>query len=230
MRIMMKIKIMTFLLILILGLSACEGAAMNTPQDDQQEPNEEIGDLPVEEGFDFTEDDLGEDPPPIDLPENDDPSGDSPMSDEEDPGMVFPEDEAEEITEDPAVISPPEGESNWEITYEDGTIVCPTFTETFGEGEVEIVKINTGTGLDQFFMTISEPNIEDSVALARNLANPVAEYIGEFRIPGTSDKLLYQIFFDNLEGGSIANYMYGTISSEAGGCLTTRDFTGVLVN
>jgi hypothetical protein len=227
---MMKIKIMTFLLILILGLSACEGAAMNTPQDDQQEPNEEIGDLPVEEGFDFTEDDLGEDPPPIDLPENDDPSGDSPMSDEEDPGMVFPEDEAEEITEDPAVISPPEGESNWEITYEDGTIVCPTFTETFGEGEVEIVKINTGTGLDQFFMTISEPNIEDSVALARNLANPVAEYIGEFRIPGTSDKLLYQIFFDNLEGGSIANYMYGTISSEAGGCLTTRDFTGVLVN
>jgi hypothetical protein len=227
---MMKTRILTFLLILILGLSACEGAAMNAPQDDQQEPNEEIGDLPDEEGFDFTEDDLGEDPPPIDLPENDIPSGDSSMSDEEDPGMVFPEDEVEEITEDPAVILPPEGESNWEITYEDGTIVCPTFTETFGEGEVEIVKINTGTRLDQFFMVISEPNIEDSVALERNLANPVAEYIGEKRIPGTSDKLLYQIFFDNLEGGSIANYMYGTISSEASGCLTTRDFTGVLVN
>jgi hypothetical protein len=227
---MMKTRILTFLLILILGLSACEGATMNPPQDDQQEPNEEIGDLPVEEGFDFTEDDLGEDPPPIDLPENDDPSDDSPMSDEEDPGMVFPEDEAEEITVDPAVILPPEGESNWEITYEDGTIVCPTFTETFGEGEVEIVKISTTSGPDQYVMSIFDPVGEEVIELERNIGNPVTEYFSGLWIPGTSDKLHYQIFFDNLEGGAIANYMYGTISSEAGGCLTTRDFTGVLVN
>ena len=231
----MKTRIMTFLLVLILGLSACEGAAMNAPQDEQQEPNEELGDLPVDEGFDFTEDDLQEDAlqedaPPFDLPENDDPSGDSRMSDEEDPGMVFPEKEAEEITEDSAEISPPEGESNWEITYDDGTIVCPTFTETFGEGEVEIVKISTSSGPDQFVMGIFDPVGEEVILLERNLGNPVAEYFGEYRIPGTSDKLHYQIFFDNLEGGSIANYMYGTISSEAGGCLTTRDFTGVLVN
>ena len=225
-----KISMMSLVLTLFLALSACEGAALNVPQDDQQGFNGEAGELPVGEGFDFTEDDLEEDPLPIDLPENDDPSEDLPLADEEDPGMVFPDDEVEEITEDPAVILPPVGETNWEITHEDGTIVCPNLTETFGEGEVEIVKIEISSGPDQFALLLYAPEGEDFIPLQRNFGNPIAEYDGDLPIPETGDKLHFQIFFDNLEGGSIANYIYGTISSEAGGCLTTRDFTGVLVD
>jgi hypothetical protein len=226
---------MAFVLILFLALSACEGAATNVPQEDQ-----EPGDIPEDDGMVFTEGDILEsdseeefvfseddleddDPQPV-------PPGDVPAAEDEDPGMVFPEDEAEEITEDPAVILPPVGVTIWEITHEDGTIVCPTFTETFGEGEVEIVRTEVSSGPDQFAMLLFAPDGEDFIPFQRNFGNPVAEYNGDMLIPGTSDKLHFQIFFDNLEGGSIANYMYGTISSEAGGCLTTRDFTGVFGN
>lgn len=241
---MKKIYIMTILIIAVLALSACSGALVNKPQDDQDIPEmgmefaeAEISEPGSENEFVFTEEDVQDDPPENDEPagnlpvsESEDPEMVSPEDESEDPEMIFPEDEVEPITERPTAALPPTGESSWEVTHKDGTITCTTGTQNFGEGEIETIRIEANADLDFFILWNFEGNPDGILFTGYGKDNQITHYEGQLEIPGTDGELHFVVSFENPSGGTVATNMYGTISSEMQGCAVTRDFTGVLVD
>lgn len=239
---MKKINLMTFLLIIVMTLSACSGALANEPQSRQNAPLVQPTNTPEDEGmvvpeesilepgteneFIFTEEDVQDD-----SPENEEPAGSLPEGEGEDPGKVFPEDKVEPSTESPTAVLPPLGDSSWEVTHKDGTITCRTGTQTFGEGEIETVRIETNPiNLDGFILWNFENKPEGILFVRYEKDNPITQFKGQMDIPGTDGELHFVIYFENPSGGTVATNMYGTISSEMQGCAVTRDFTGVLVD
>jgi len=236
---MKKINIKILLLILVLTLSACSGGLINESQGDQDglenEPMEftedEISESDAENEFEFTEDEVTENDPQPSLPENNEPAASVPEGQGEDPGMVFPEEDVESMTDETsALILPPAGQSTWEITHEDGTITCTTGTQNFGEGEIETIRIEANADLDFFILWNFEGNPDGILFTGYGKDNQITHYEGQLEIPGTDGELHFVVSFENPSGGTVATNMYGTISSEMQGCAVTRDFTGVLVD
>jgi hypothetical protein len=233
---MKTLRFIAMIVMFTLALTACQNGISNQPQNGDSNPSAETGDsAPGEgmvfeedaasdspqDGFDFSDDEIADDDPG-NIPDTD-PEG------EEDPSFVFDEDEVDAIDEPSALILPPGGKTNWEITYDDGTTTCPLFMETFGENDKEVITIEAGPAPTMDALIIYEFAGTDLLEMWRNYSNPVAEYTKDLKIPGIDMVLNFVLYFDNPQGGSSATTLYGTISSEYEGCSVTRDFSGVLV-
>lgn len=220
---MKKNTLFSIFLILIFALSACTGVS----GDQSSNGSEENEPIPQNEGSVFIEDEVQEpeDADSFVIPEDEV----HPGSEEGDPEIVIEEDELPPLTVDNAKVFPPAGKSNWEITHEDGVINCGNLSQTFGNGEIEVVEFEAGPPPTMDALNVNNLGGNPEISLWLDYENPIAEYTGVYEIPGTGDSLDFNFFFGNSEGGQTANIVYGTISSTAGGCFTSRDFNGVLV-
>lgn len=218
-------KELMILIIISLALFACTDNAPAESEEAMDFSEEEVMDQPVEEGMDFSEEEDNDlpAPEPGDLPEDE--------AADEDAEMVFDEDEVEPVPDPPDVILPPEGNTNWQITHDEGTVICP-------EGNISIktdpsppetvsifVGVNadalTGSGIDGgpeilFFLMDSGPG--------------GSFYKGYFTPPGFTEEIVYELVFTNITDPMTADFLFGTITADEQGCDVSRTFSGNRIN
>jgi len=218
----MKIhKVLLIALIGVFALAACTGNTAENGEEEMMFSEEEVMDQPAEEGMEFSEEEAM-DPPGN---EGSDVSEDD-VSDEE-PEMEFDEDEVDPVPTPPDVILPPEGTSNWQVTHDEGTVLCP-------EGNISIAieasppeTVSILVGVDAAAMIASGLEGGPEIDFFLFDSGPGGSlYRGYFQPPGFSNEIEYEVVFTNLTDALTADYLMGTISSEEQGCVVSRSFSG----
>ena len=248
---MKKTWIGTTLILVMILLSACLPGGANPETDEMNFSEEEVQADDAQDGFEFSEEEIedfeSEDALEFTEEEVDDAETEDEVNIEEevdedsadsDPLPPLPP-ESEEITEKTWQALPPAGTSTWLITNEVGYMECPNITVNIGTESQEMVEMNIGPPPDLDLLLVQ--GLEDSgrIEFYRNLDDPeTAIYQSEGYIPpGADSEVLYEIIFENLDGGELANELVGsiygvfeeTVDGQTGQCKIFRSFYGELV-
>lgn len=234
---MKNIKQFLIISIVMITLAACTSGPGNTS----------------EEGFDFSEEEVAEEPPEEMIFTEDEAEDNA-----ADPGFDFTEDEVEEPPSDPGFdftedaepgedqetepenespdpsntadgIFPPEGFSNWVINYDEGTITCPTFTQPFEASPPDNITIELGVDAAALVVRGMEEAPEIFFFLWDSGPGG-SQYDGWYEVPGTDMEIHYQMVFTNLSDPSTADFIMGNIYSTLEGCQVSRSFGGTRVD
>lgn len=143
--------------------------------------------------------------------------------------MNFDDDEALDLSDLPDHVLPPNGISNWLINHHEGTATCPNQTIPIWGSEAEMISISLGADAASLVVSgmAGEPEI---TYLLENSIPGGSIYNAYFQPPWASSEVHYQIFFTSLADGSMADFLYGTISAEEQGCKIARNFDGTRVD
>lgn len=234
---MKNIKQFLIISIVMITLAACTSGSGNTSEEGFDFSEEEVAEEPPEEMI-FTEDeaednaaDLGfdftedevEEPPS-------DPSFD--FTEDAEPGEdqeTEPENESPDPSNTADGIFPPEGFSNWVINYDEGTITCPTFTQPFEASPPDNITIELGVDAAALVVRGMEEAPEIFFFLWDSGPGG-SQYDGWYTVPGTDMEIHYQMVFTNLSDPSTADFIMGNISSTLEGCQVSRSFGGTRVD
>jgi len=232
-----NIKQFLIISIVMITLAACTSGSGNTSEEGFDFSEEEVAEEPPEEMI-FTEDeaednaaDLGfdftedevEEPPS-------DPSFD--FTEDAEPGEdqeTEPENESPDPSNTADGIFPPEGFSNWVINYDEGTITCPTFTQPFEASPPDNITIELGVDAAALVVRGMEEAPEIFFFLWDSGPGG-SQYDGWYTVPGTDMEIHYQMVFTNLSDPSTADFIMGNISSTLEGCQVSRSFGGTRVD
>jgi len=194
---------------------------------------DEAADNDPEAGFDFTEDEAEEPPsePGFDFTEDD--SADEPVSGNDSNNGENQDAEPANNPPDPSDtaenIFPPEGVSNWVINYDEGTITCSTFTQTFEVSPPDTVTIELGVDAAALIVK-GMGEAPEIFFLLWNSGPGGSQYDGWYTVPGDNVEIHYQMVFTNLSDPNTADYIIGNISSTTEGCQVSRGFGGTRVD
>jgi hypothetical protein len=213
---MKSIRTVLILLIGTMIMTACAGGLGNDTAEEMGDgfefSEEEAIDLVSEKGFEFSDDEglL------IELDEEDG---------AEDEGFDFDDDEALDLSDQPDQILPPAGISNWMVMHADGTAVCPSMTIPIWGREPETISITVGAEAQSLIVAGMDGGPEIFYLLEQ--AGPGGSiYNGYYQPPGASSEIHYQILFTTFTDPMVADFLMGSITSEAEGCKISRLFDG----
>lgn len=214
-------KELIILIIISLALFACTDNIPAESEEGMDFSEEEVMDQPDEEGMDFSEEE-GMDlsgPEPGDLPDDE--------AADEDAEMVFDEDEVEPVPDPPNVILPPEGNTNWQITHDEGTVNCPegNISITIDPSPPETVSIFVGVNADSLTVT-GFGDTPEILFFLLETGPGGSRYKGYYTPPGFTEEIVYELVFTNLTDPTTADFVFGTISADEQGCDVSRSFSG----
>lgn len=215
-----------------------EEAVENLPDENADDgfdfTDEEAQDIESEEGFDFTDEETQdiEDEDGFDFTEEE---KENPSPEDE-----FPPSEGTEIPLETWSALPPAGKSTWSIVNEYGTIKCPYIPEIkMDRLPEELVTIEAWPPPRMELMSIEGIQEEGFLSFYRDLSKTgLAIYLSDpYTPPGAESPIYYEIIFENMDGGDVANslrgYITGIITETVEGttiqCDLFRSFYGNLV-
>jgi len=203
------------LLIFLFVLSACigdageEGDSLGEVMDFSEE--EAVPMIP-EEGMDFSDDEGMSIPAEAEVGVPDE--------------MVFDEDEAIDINQQPEELYPPEGISSWLFEHEAAFITCsgqPSMAASQAESEILTITL----GAEGASLVVSDLYGDNSVFyILENAGVGGSNYAGFLQNPSTGVDTHYKIFFYSIIDQQAADNLTGSLRSEFEECVITRKFDG----